>query len=313
MIKKEFFYASAAGGVPVHAVEWFPDSKPQAVLQIAHGIAEHILRYEALAAYLTDRGFAVAGNDHLGHGLSGPEIRLSFGSEGSWDRVTEDMETLRRRMKKKFPDTPQFLLGHSMGSFLARTYLIRFPGVIDGCILTGTGQPAAALIAAGRFIAMEECFRQGADQPSYLLNALAFGAYNAPFAPNRTTHDWLSVNEQNVDCFLASPLCGGIPTGGLIRELLRGLQFIGKPGNLKRMDLSTPVLFLSGEDDPVGEMGKGVRRVFRMFSRVGMRDLSVRLYEKERHEILNESNREEVFRDLLLWMKARISNERQNI
>ena len=208
--------------------------------------------------------------------------------------MTEDMETLRQCMKKKFPDMPQFLLEHSMGSFLARTYLIRFPDMIDGCILTGTGQLATALIAVGRFIAIEECFRLVVDQPSHLLNALAFGAYNPPFAPNRTTHDWLSANEQNVDRFLASPLCGGIPTGALIQELLWGLQFIGKPENLKRMNLSTPVLFLSGEYDPVGDMGKGVRRVCRMFSRAGVRDLSVQLYEKDRHKILNERNREEV-------------------
>lgn len=306
MMKNEFFYASSAAGIPLHAVEWLPDSKPQAVVQIAHGIAEHILRYEPLAAYLTEKGFAVIGNDHLGHGFSGPKTRLSFGSEGSWERATEDMETLRQRAKEKFPNTPYFLLGHSMGSFLARTHLIRFPGVIDGCILTGTGQPSAIVISAGRLAAMEECFRLGPARPSRLLNALAFGAYNAPFAPNRTTHDWLSANEENIRQFLASPLCGGVPTGGLIRELLRGLWFIGKRGNLKRMAVSTPVLFLSGADDPIGEMGKGIRRVCGMFLAAGVQDLSVRLYAGDRHEILNESNREQIFRELFLWIKSRI-------
>ena len=306
MVKNEFFYPSNAGGLPIHAVEWLPDTVPRAVIQIAHGIAEHILRYESLADYLTERGFAVTGNDHLGHGSSGPERRLSFGPAGTWEWVTADMDTLRRRTREKFPGIPLFLLGHSMGSFLARTYLIRFPGLVDGCILIGTGQPPAILIAAGLLMTAEEQIRLGYDRPSRLLNALAFGAYNAPFAPNQTTHDWLSVNEENVDRFLASPLCGGIPTVGLIREMLRGLRFIGKQGNLKRMDISTPILFLSGENDPVGDMGKGVRRVCTMFSRAGVRDVSIRLYEGDRHEILNETNREQVYADLLRWMDARI-------
>ena len=307
MIKHEFFYASAVGGLPIHAVEWMPDTPPKAVLQIAHGIAEHILRYEPLAEYLTDNGFAVTGNDHLGHGSSGPETQLSFGPTGTWEQVTEDMETLRRLEQRKFPGVPVFLLGHSMGSFLARTYLIRFPGAVNGCVLTGTGQAPAILLATGLLLTVEERFRLGVDEPSRLLNALAFGAYNSRFAPNRTTHDWLSVNEENVDRFLSSPLCGGIPTVGLIRELLRGLWFIGKRRNMRRMDVSTPVLLLSGEDDPVGDMGQGVRKVCTMFCRAGVRDLSLRLYEGDRHEILNEANREQVYADLLQWLKVRLS------
>lgn len=308
MVQKEFFYESVVDGIPIHAVEWTPDTPPKAVVQIAHGIAEHILRYEPLAEYLTDNGFAVTGNDHLGHGFSGPETRLSFGPKGTWEQVTEDMETLRRLEQRKFPGVPVFLLGHSMGSFLARTHLIQFPGAVNSYILTGTGQPLAILLAAGLLLTAEECFRLGIDAPSRLLNSLAFGVYNSRFAPNRTTHDWLSVNEENVDRFLSSPLCGGIPTVGLIRELLRGLWFIGKRRNLKQVDVSTPILFLSGENDPVGDMGKGVRRVCTMFSRAGVRDLSLRLYEGDRHEILNETNREQVYSDLLQWMEARFSS-----
>ena len=308
MVRNEFTFLSADGKTPIHAVEWLPEGQVQAVLQISHGVSEYILRYESFAEYLTVRGFAVVGHDHLGHGQSVAEgsARLYFGPRGSWNWVVDDIDRRRNLAKEKFPQVPYFLLGHSMGSFLARTYLIRYPGAVDAAVIMGTGQMSPAIIAGGKAVAVEEARRVGEDRTSPLVDKLAFGAYNKRFAPNRTGFDWLSLNQDNVDRYIADPLCGGNATIGLFREMLGGLSFIAKPENLKRMNLNIPVLFISGEMDPVGDCGKGVKRAYESFRKAGVRDVSLKLYPELRHEILNETCRETVYADILQWLESRI-------
>lgn len=309
MVRNEFTFPSADGKTPIHAVEWLPESgTPQAVLQLSHGVSEYILRYEPLASYLTDRGLAVVGHDHLGHGGSAlpGAPRLYFGPKGSWFTVVEDIETRRRLAREKFPDVPYFLLGHSMGSFLARTYLIRHPGNLSGAILMGTGQMSPALIAGGRAIAAAEGRRVGEERSSPLVEKLAFGTYNKLFAPNRTPFDWLSRNTENVDRYLADPLCGENPSIGLFREMLGGLSYIAKPRNLQHMDLNMPVLFISGFMDPVGGCGRGVQRAFASFKDAGVRDVEIKLYPDLRHEILQETEAETVREDLWHWLSVRV-------
>ena len=308
MVRNEFAFPSADGRTRLHGVEWLPEGDVRAVLQISHGVSEYILRYEPLAEYLTARGFAVAGHDHLGHGTSVPPggTRLYFGPKGSWFRVAEDLSTRRKLIRERFPSVPCFLLGHSMGSFLARTDLIRHPGAVEGAILMGTGQMSPALLAGGRAVAALESRRVGEQSSSPLVMRLAFGAYNKKFAPNRTAFDWLSRNPDNVDRYLADPLCGGNPTIGLFREMLDGIHFITQPGNLKKMDPNVPILFISGEQDPVGDCGKGVKRAFEAFRRAGVRDVTCKLYPDLRHEILCEAERETVCRDLFQWLSARL-------
>ena len=308
MVRNEFTFLSADGKTPIHAVEWLPEGQVRAVLQISHGVSEYILRYEPFAEYLTARGFAVVGHDHLGHGQSVAEgsVRLYFGPKGSWNWVVDDIDQRRNLAKEKFPQVPYFLLGHSMGSFLARTYLIRYPGAVDAAVIMGTGQMSPGIIAGGKAVAAEEARRVGEDQPSSLVDKLAFGAYNKRFAPNRTGFDWLSLNQDNVDRYIADPLCGGNATTGLFREMLGGLSFIAKPENLKRMNLNIPVLFISGEMDPVGDCGKGVKRAYESFRKAGVRDVSIKLYPELRHEILNETCRETVYADILQWLESRV-------
>ena len=268
-------------------------------------------RYEDFAGYLTERGFAVAGHDHLGHGFSvaAGAPRLYFGPRGSWDWAVQDLYARRELAGQRFPGLPVFLLGHSMGSFLARTYLIRYPGTVAGAILMGTGQMPPALVAAGRVLAAREARKVGDRHSSPLVNKLAFEAYNQKFAPNRTGYDWLSASTENVDQYLADPLCGGDPTIGLFREMLRGIACIEKQENLKRMNRNTPILFLSGQDDPVGDMGKGVRRAYRSFRRSGVRDVEIRLYQGLRHEILQETGREKVYADVAHWLEAHLPEQ----
>jgi len=307
MVRNEFTFPSADGKTAIHAVEWLPESEIVAVLQIVHGVSEYILRYEPFAEYLAQRGFVVIGHDHLGHGDSVAEgaPRLYFGPKGSWNWVVEDIYALRQLAGKRYPDIPYFLLGHSMGSFLARTYLIRYPGTVSGAVIMGTGQMSPALIAGGKAVAITEGKRIGEENPSPIVTKLSFGTYNKIFAPNRTDFDWLSVNEENVDRYIADPLCGGNASIGLFREMLGGMSFIAKPENVRKMNLNTPILFISGEMDPVGDCGKGVKRAYDSFCKASMRDVSLKLYPGLRHEILCETEWETVFQDIYDWLTSK--------
>ena len=304
MVKNEFFYPSADGRTQIHAVEWLPDGEVLAVLQIAHGLAEYVLRYETFAAYMTKRGFAVVGNDHLGHGQSAAPgaAPLYFGPKGSWSWVVEDIRRLRVDMGGKYCGKPYFILGHSMGSFLLRTYLIQYPGTVDAAIIMGTGHQSATMTGSGSALAKVLGLRGAEDRPSDLVDQLIFGAYNKQFAPNRTAFDWLSVNEENVDRYAADPLCGGKPALGLFREMMWGLALIRKMDNLKKMDVNTPILFAAGEQDPVGGNGRGVKRVYESFREAGVVDVTLRLYPGMRHEILNENGKEQVYQDIYEWL-----------
>lgn len=307
-IVSEYYFPSSNGRTLIHVDQWTPVGREiVGVVQIAHGVAEHARRYEAFAEYLCSHGFVVVANDHLGHGRSVIDgcPMVYFGEEQGWQHVVDDMEELRRRTARVFSGKPYFLFGHSMGSFLSRTYLIRYPGRVDGCILCGTGHMSPALVAGGKLVADREIKRLGRRAYSVKVDQLAFGAYNKRFAPNRTAFDWISANEANVDAYIADPLCGGKTTLGLFRDMLGGIGFITKQANLARMDRETPVLFIAGDQDPVGDMGKGVRRACDSFRRAGVRDVTVKLYHGLRHEILNETSRQYVFRDVLDWLEAR--------
>ena len=307
-ITSEFFFPSSDGKTLIHVNQWTPSERRiLGVVQIAHGVAEYGARYAPFARFLCGHGFVVVANDHLGHGQSlipgGPMVYL--GEKDGWWNVVDDMECLRSRVAKVFPDRPYFLFGHSMGSFLSRTHLIRYPGRLDGCILCGTGHQSPALIAGGKLIADREIRRLGKKAFSARADDLAFGAYNKAFAPTRTRFDWVSASEENVDAYIADPLCGGDTTLGLFRDMLDGLSYITRQSNMDKMDADLPVFFIAGDQDPVGDMGKGVRKAHDCSKKAGIRDLSIKLYHGLRHEILNEASRQYVYRDVLDWLEAR--------
>lgn len=304
---REFSYPSSDGSHTVHALEWLPQGQPRAVVQIVHGVAEYVGRYDHVARFLTERGFLVCGEDHLGHGKTVDDGKYGyFGPRGGWDLVVRDIRRLRELQGEKYPGVPYVMLGHSMGSFLTRTYLIRWPGTVDGAVLSGTGQEPAPLVALGKALAGGLCLLRGGDSVSPLVNAMSLGAYNKKFAPNRTGADWISRDEAVVDTYLKDPLCTFMPTVAMFRDMMGGLQYIADRNNLARMDKETPVYFLSGDRDPVGAMGKGVEKVVRMFRKAGCRDVSVKLYPEGRHEMFNELNRDEVMADLLDWLESKL-------
>ena len=304
---ENFSFLSADGIHQIQCRLWLPACPPRGVVQIVHGVAEHMGRYEDTARFLTGHGFAVCGEDHLGHGRTASDGKYGyFGPKNGWSLLVRDIAQLRQRMGRRFPGIPYFILGHSMGSFLTRTYLIQYPGTVHGAILSGTGQEAPALVSMGQALSALLCRLKGPDYVSDLVYSLSLGNYNRPFRPSRTDSDWLSRDEASVDAFLADPLCGFHPTVGMFRDMLGGIRFIGAPCNAAKMDPATPVLFLSGDRDPVGSMGAGVQRVAKLFTDAGCRSLSVKLYPGARHEILNETNRREVWDDLLRWLEKNL-------
>ena len=260
--RKEFTFPSADGRTAIHAVEWHPAGEPAGILQIAHGVAEYALRYEPFARFLNAHGFLVVANDHLGHGESVAEgaPRLYFGEKGSWQHVVDDMYTLRCRTGEAYPELPYFIMGHSMGSFLTRTYLIRYPGTVKGAILMGTGQNPDAMLVGGKALASVLARKVGRENASDVVEKLAFGTYNKAFAPNRTGYDWLSVSEENVDAYIADEMCGAMFSAGGYATLTDLTGEVASPSCAAKVPKDLPVLFVSGAEDPVGACGKGVHQ-----------------------------------------------------
>ena len=289
----------------IHCCKWLPEEQPKAIVQIVHGIAEHILRYDHFATFLTAHGYAVVAEDHMGHGgtLAKDDVRGYF--EGGWMQAVANVKRLHDHTVEEYPGLPYYFLGHSMGSFLLRTYLYTYPDALDGAILSGTGWESAATLRAGLALCKLEQLRLGEKKVSPLLNDIMFGTYNRAFRPNRTTHDWVCSVDSVVNAYLADPLCGFDATVGLARDMLTGIRMNEQPENLQAMNQALPVLFISGAQDPVGHMAKGVLHCIDAFKRAGLRDVTIRIYPKARHEILNEFNRDEVYADVLLWLKSR--------
>lgn len=310
---REFTFLSSDGHTALHAMEWSPaDREPVAVLQIAHGVAEHIARYDDFARFLNEQGVIVVGHDHLGHGLSLPEggTPVYFGDGVDWFTVVEDIHLLHQQLAQRYPQLPLLLMGHSMGSFLTRSYLIRHPGTVKAAILMGTGWQGELTVNEGLLLANILRAVKGGKATSKLVTNLAFGAYNKTCPEHRTAYDWLSADTDNVDRYIADPMCGADVTVGLFREMLRGIRFNQAWRNMDKMDQEMPILLISGGRDPVGDMGAGVRRTHDCFRRCGVHRLTVKLYPTLRHEILNEAaERETVYGDIWQWMEQQLRPE----
>jgi alpha-beta hydrolase superfamily lysophospholipase len=311
--QKDFSFVSDNGKDNIYLCEWIPDGEPKGIVQIAHGVGEHIGRYAPFAAFLNENGFVVAGNDHLGHkrSIKDDADYLYFADSGGWNHVVADMKTVHDLTAERHPGLPYFMFGHSMGSFLLWTYLIKYCEPLCGAVLSATSYTKPLLLYAGRMLAGLIITAKGAHGHSKLLYDIAFGNYNKAFAPNRTPYDWLSTDEKIVDAYAADKHCGGIPTNELFSEMLGGIKFNQDIANAAMMNKDIPVLFISGEKCPLGENGKAVRKAYELFLRAGMKDVSMKLYPGARHELLNEKIKEQVYADVFDWMgeKAAACNQ----
>lgn len=305
----EFYFESAGGGT-VCARCWEPEDAPKAVIQIIHGIAEHVQRYDHFARYLNEQGYLVVAEDHMGHGKSICEATPMGYVAGGWDAMVTDCCRLMERTMAQYPGVPYILFGHSMGSFLARSVLIKRPDSgLAAAIICGSAWMPELVIQSGKMISSLLCHGEGAKKPSEILKKVMFGSYGKRIEQPRTVCDWLSRDEAIVDAYMAEPLCGFAPTPTLANAMMNGLLYIQNTTNLRRMHQDLPVRFIAGEEDPVGNYGAGVRKAAQMFVRSGMKHVSVKLYPGCRHEILNELNKDEVYADVAAWIADKLCGE----
>ena len=301
---RDFSYPSCGAGL-IRARCWEPEAEPVGVVQLVHGIAEHIERYDAFATYLNHLGYVVVGQDHMGHGQSCESTMARGYFVGGWFAAVDDTYQLLHTTMQRYPGIPYFVFGHSMGSFLTRTILAKYPDSgISGAIICGTGWMSEFVLALGKFTASMVCRLNGEYRPSDFLQKLMFGSYNNRIENPRTVFDWLSTENEVVDAYIADPLCGFVASAGLCRDMLTGLRYIQKQSTLQQMNPKTPVFFIAGAVDPVGNYGEGVLRTASEFRKVGMQSVSEKLYPLGRHEILNEFNKQEVYSDIVNWIQT---------
>ncbi|MNI05059.1 Phospholipase YtpA [compost metagenome] len=296
-------------GTQLCIYNWSPSSEvqPKAVVQIAHGMAENAGRYRRLAAVLTKKGYIVYANDHRGHGqTAGTVDQAGIFPKDSFNLMCSDMAQISGYIRDKHEALPIYLMGHSMGSFLTQQYMYQYPNLVNGFILSGSNGKSNPMLAVGAAVASTEARFRGETYRSKLLNQLSFGSYNKLFQPNRTEFDWLSRDNDEVDAYIADPYCGALFTAGFYRDFLKGLQRIHNPENMRLIPKDIPVYIFSGDKDPVGAMGKGITALVDKYHSLGLTQVTSKLYAGGRHEMLNETNRDEVMKDLLDWLDARI-------
>jgi len=287
-------------GHRIHLQTWAPEGEPAGVIQLLHGLGEHIRRYDRFARAATGRGYVVYGHDHRGHGLSEGE-RGYFADADGWHKVVEDVRVVNEHIRESHPTEPLILLGHSMGSFIAETFAMHYGARLQGLLLSGSSWPQRIQTIPGRLLAKLESLRVGRRGNSALVNALGFNAFNRPFRPIRTEMDWLSRDEAEVDRYIADPLCGGPFTCGLWLDFLGGLFDLGSDHALSRIPSDLPILISGGSADPVGGE-KGMTRLAMRYMQTLHQRVKLKLYPEGRHEMLNEVNRDEVMDDWLEWI-----------
>lgn len=303
--KKELYFDSRDNVSKIHAVQWIPDTdKPICILQIIHGMAEYVDRYDSFAQFMADKGILVVGEDHLGHGNSVVEGKPCgyFCEQDAATVVVRDSHRLKKMIQQEYPGVPYIILGHSMGSFILRNYLLRYGTGIQAAIIVGTGTQPGISLLAGKAIAAVQKAVYGAEHKSRLLNAICFLGYTSKIKNKSTAMDWLSKDESVVEAYLKDEKCGFTFTVNGFQTLFELIGRLNKKENLHKMPKDLPVLFASGTADPVGNYGKGVKMVCRSFLDTGMKNVQMKLYEDGRHEILNETDKRKVYDDIYLWI-----------
>lgn len=315
-MREETTYLTASDTTPLFVRTWLPDepAQPRAVVQLVHGMAEHSARYARFAQALTGAGYAVVADDHRGHGrtIGAASPQGHTHDEDGWTAVLADLDLVRDDIDATFPDLPVILMGHSWGSLLVRGWVARhgqdvtpapaarYP--LAGLIIMGTAPDPGLTGTVGLALAKAQVRLHGRSRPSELLNRLSFATSTKGIEPLRTESDWLSRDEAEVDAYIADPWCGFTCSAGFFRDLTTAALLVNRRAAFEAVPADLPVLVISGEADPVGGWGKGVRKVAAGLERAGVRDLTLRLYPGARHELLNETNRDEVTADLLSWI-----------
>lgn len=308
MLAQTFTFTDGTG-VEIFVHEWLPENGPvRAVIQIAHGMAETAARYERFAQALTGAGFAVVANDHRGHGQSIKTMDdLGYIGDDGYHWMIRNLYQLNELIRSRHPGLPVFLFGHSMGSFLAQKYMALYGHSIQGTILSGTSGKQGPMIHVGIYLAKREMRKNGPRWRSQTLTNLVFGSYNKPFQPTRTPFDWLSSDAEEVDSYINNPHCGGVFTTNFYYHFLKGLSETHHKSLLHQIPKDLPIHILAGAQDPVGKNGKGVMQLVKLYRNLDLKQVTHQLYPRGRHEMLNETNREDVTHDILGWLQQHLA------
>lgn len=311
MEKDMFRYHAANGEHDILATLWEPQaSEPRAVLQIAHGIAEHRKRYTEFAGYMTERGYAVCANDHAGHGesVAEPPLYGNFGKEDGIDKAVRDMHTLTEHAADMYPHLPIFMLGHGVGASLSKLYASVYPQELSGLLLSGLGHSSWLLGLAIRY-ARRQVEKNGGLAKESVLNRYLIGDFTSGYNNVRTERDWLTRDAQVVDAYLADPLCNFSYTNQGILDILTLTRRVSEPRWYTALPRELPVYMFSGDMDPIGREGRDIKKEARMFRRMGFLDVQWKLYPQGRHEMLQEINKETVFSDICTWLDRILDTE----
>lgn len=282
-----------------------PNTEIKAFLQILHGMAEHSDRYEKFAGYLNKMGIAVFAADHRGHGATASEDEIGwFAESDGWNRIADDAFELANFITSQYSVNTTFLMGHSMGSFLARTVMVKHPDFYCGVIIMGTGCGKGLIGKIGKIIAKNEIRKSGSKAPGILMNKMSFGSFNKPFEPTVTDFDWLSRDAKEVEKYVKDDKCGFLCTNGFFYDLLCGVEFANSKENAASLPKDLPLFIISGDMDPVGDYGKGVRKVYDMYTGAGIADVTLHLIPGARHEILNETDKKDTYEILGSWLNS---------
>lgn len=301
MQTKEIYFTSNDGKSRIHAVEWIPDGRPKAILQLVHGMAEHIERYGDFAAFMTEHGYLVVGDNHLGHGKSvGENGQKGYFCEGDAASVlVRDEHKLHEVVEGEYPGIPYFILGHSMGSFITRNYLTEYGHEVQGAVIMGTGMQPKALLALSKTLAKAEKLFKGDTHVSTFIDKLAFGGYYKKIPNYTMKNEWLTSNLDAVQKYNDDPDCGFTFTVNGFSTLFELIWRLHDEERLAGIPKNLPMFFVAGAEDPVGNYGKGVKQAADTVRKAGVQDVTMKLYPGGRHEILNDRGHGEVYEDVL--------------
>ena len=301
-MKSAGFEFQTVDGATLHVRGWVIDN-PKAIVQVLHGMAEHGARYERLAQALAAAGYSTYAHDHRGHGRSIPEGEPPGhkADNDGWNRIVEDAHGVNREIAKRHSGVPIIILGHSMGSFVLQQLLFEHPHDMVAAALSGSNGKPPPIATLGKLVARIERARVGKRKPSPIMQKLTFEEYNKAFAPTRTEFDWLSRDPAEVDKYVADPLCGFAVSTQVWIDMLAALDRVSNPRNVAKVPKGMPLYLFAGDRDPVGDFGKGVTRLRDAYKRAAVFDVRMKLYPEARHEVLNETNRQEVIDDFIAW------------
>lgn len=309
--QQEYTFNSADGHSVIHCRKWLPEGEPVAVLQLVHGMLEYIERYDEFATFLAERGYVVVGHDHIGHGqsvASNNELGVMTGVHPSDDMV-EDIYTHYSMTRKAYPALKYFILGHSMGSYMVRKFLSVKSAYIEamsGAIIMGTGQESAATCNGGLAVIKLLSIFRGKNFRSTLVRDMS---YSAPYKKfdcfgKDYANSWLTKNIEEVEKYYNDKYCTFLFTVNAYKGLVEAVKYVGTAECVSKMRSSMPLLVVSGDSDPVGNLGEGTTAAFEAFKKGGIKDATLKLYKGDRHEILHEMDREQVFQDLYQWLES---------